>query len=216
MDSKPSVTVLISGRGSNLRALIQRQDTYKIAAVVSNTVDAQGLEIAKDHSIPCAVVEREKYSSLAHFKQGVLEAVKTSSPDFVALAGFMMLLQPEFVAAFPDRIINIHPSLLPKFPGLQTHAQALQANATEHGCSVHIVDNGLDSGPVLTQAVLTVLPNDEVDTLSARVLQLEHKLYPWTLSMFASGEINISKGEICYSSAARRGADELGFKLFVK
>ena len=213
MDSKRSVTVLISGRGSNLRALIQRQDSYKICAVVSNTSDALGLEIAREHSIPAIVVTRDGYPTLGSFKQGILAAVKDTSPDLVALAGFMMLLQPEFVASFPNRIVNIHPSLLPRFPGLDTHAQALKANATEHGCTVHIVDNGLDSGPILTQSALTVDRSDDPDTLSARVLQLEHRLYPWTVSMFAKGEIKVSRREIVYSSAARAEAAEHGFSL---
>jgi phosphoribosylglycinamide formyltransferase-1 len=211
MTSDRSVTVLVSGRGSNLKALIDRADGYRIRAVVSNVADAGGLTIAREHGIPTVTVLRSSFSTLADFKRGVLDAVRETQPDIVALAGFMMVLQPEFMEAFPERIINIHPSLLPKFPGLDTHARAVESGEKTHGCTVHLVDAGIDTGPIVAQGAVEVLPTDDPHTLSARVLSVEHRLYPWTLSMIARGEIALRGGEVVYSPSALDEAREQGF-----
>ena len=132
------ITVLISGRGSNLKSLIENQNGYRVAAVVSNNPQAAGLELAAHYKIPSFIVARESYSSLAEFKAGVLAAVMETNPDFVALAGFMMMLSPQFIAEFEGRLINIHPSLLPELSGLNTHARAVSAGVKRHGCSCSI------------------------------------------------------------------------------
>jgi phosphoribosylglycinamide formyltransferase-1 len=213
MTSDRSVTVLISGRGSNLKALIEKAQGYRITAVLSNSADAGGLEIAREHGIPTRIVLRADYPTLSDFKLGVLCAVRDTNPDIVALAGFMMVLPPAFIEAFPERIVNIHPSLLPKYPGLDTHTRALQASETQHGCTVHLVDAGIDTGIIVAQRSVEVLASDDPDTLSARVLSVEHKLYPWTLSMIARGEIGFAGGEITYSPRATTEALEWGFEL---
>ncbi len=213
MTSDRSVTVLISGRGSNLKALIEKARGYRISTVLSNSADAGGLAIAREHGIPTRTVLRTDYLTLSDFKRGVLDAVRDTNPDIVALAGFMMVLHPAFIEAFPERIINIHPSLLPKYPGLDTHARALQAGEKHHGCTVHLVDTGIDTGLIIAQGAVEVLATDDPDTLSARVLSVEHKLYPWTLSMIARGEIAFSGGEVIYSARATDEAREWGFEL---
>lgn len=213
MTSDRSVTVLISGRGSNLKALIERAQGYRITTVLSNVADAGGLEIAREHGIPTMTVLRSSFSTLADFKRGVLDAVRETKADIVALAGFMMVLQPEFIAAFPKKIINIHPALLPKFPGLDTHARAVEAGEKTHGCTVHLVDAGIDTGPIVAQGAVDVLPTDDPHTLSVRVLSVEHRLYPWTLSMIARGEITLRGGEVVYSPCAIEEAREQGFRL---
>lgn len=208
-----SITVLISGRGSNLKALIEGAHGYRISSVLSNVAEAKGLDIARAHGIPTITVLRSDFPSLHDYKRAVLSAVQNTSPDLVALAGFMMVLPPEFIGAFPERIINIHPSLLPKFPGLDTHTRAIRAGERFHGCTVHLVDAGIDTGPIVAQAAVEVCATDDPDTLSARVLCVEHKLYPWTLSMLARGEITIAEGGIAYSSYAIEAAHGLGFRL---
>ncbi len=213
MTSDRSVTVLISGRGSNLKALIENARGYRITAVLSNSADAGGLAIAREHGIPTRTVLRSDFPTLSDFKRGVLDAVRDTTPDFVALAGFMMVLHPAFIEAFPERIINIHPSLLPLYPGLDTHTRVLQAGEKRHGCTVHLVDAGIDTGLIVAQGSVEVLATDDPDTLSARVLSVEHKLYPWTLSMIARGEIAFADGVVNYSPLAMAEAREWRFEL---
>lgn len=208
------VTVLVSGRGSNLQALIRQQNGYRIHHVISDKVDAGGLAIARDANIPTTVVNRESYDSLASFKNGILRAVRESQPDLVALAGFMVLLHPPFVEAYYGRLINIHPSLLPKFPGLNTHARALEARDSEHGCTVHFVDAGMDTGPLIAQAKVQVLPNDTADTLARRVVIQEHALYAWVTKHVTQGSIRLEKPAVFYSESARAEAASLNFITF--
>ena len=214
MKNEGKVTVLLSGRGSNLKALIQHQSGYRIEHVITDKADAGGLAIAHEAGIPTTVVPREEFPSLADFKRGILTAVQASRPDIVALAGFMVLVPPEFVEAFHGRLLNIHPALLPKFPGLHTHARAIDARATEHGCTVHFVDTGVDTGPFIAQASVPVLADDTPDTLASRVIVQEHGLYPWILRSVVHGDIRLEGRRVVYSDKIRGEAGARGFTIF--
>ncbi|MFM1847571.1 MAG: hypothetical protein RL417_1045, partial [Pseudomonadota bacterium] len=179
------IVVLISGRGSNLHSLLAAAQRYRITRVISNKEEAPGLAIAARANIPTASITRARYPTLDAQKSAILEAVARESPDLVVLAGFMQILAPDFVSTFRRRILNIHPSLLPKFVGLDTHSRAIAAREHEHGCSVHLVDLGLDSGEVIAQATVPILPHDTPESLGARVLEREHKLYPWVVNSVA-------------------------------
>ena len=213
MDGIPSVTVLISGRGSNLINLFNRARGYRIGAVVSNKRDAAGVAWARERAIPVTIVEREEYPSLSAFKDGVRDAVSATQPDLVALAGFMVVLPPTFIAAFQGRLVNIHPSLLPKFPGLDTHQRVIASGETQHGCTVHYVDAGVDTGAIVAQASLAVAPNDNPESLAERTLALEHELYPWAIGHLAGSEISLCNARVQYSSRVRQEAKERGFRL---
>ena len=189
--TKVAVGVLISGRGSNMEALIEaaRDPAYpaRIALVLSNKPDAGGLEIARAAGIPTAVIDHRPFGKdrEAHERQ-VHQALTAAGAQIVALAGYMRVLTPWLVDAWAGRMINIHPSLLPAYPGLDTHARALGDGALEHGCTVHLVTAGVDEGPVLGQARVPVLPGDDEASLAARVLAAEHELYPACLGQFAT------------------------------
>ena len=189
--TKVAVGVLISGRGSNMEALIEaaRDPAYpaRIALVVSNRPDAGGLEIARAAGIATAVIDHRPFGKdrEAHERQ-VHQALTDAGVRIVALAGYMRVLTPWLVDAWAGRMINIHPSLLPAYPGLDTHARALGDSALEHGCTVHLVTAGVDEGPVLGQARVPVLPGDDEASLAARVLAAEHDLYPACLGQFAT------------------------------
>jgi len=213
ISSIPNIVVLISGRGSNLGQLIIAAVDYKIAAVISDRTDAPGLEFARRNQIPYQSFNREDFATRGAQKAAILEAVQGYSPEFVALAGFMLIIQPEFIAAYPNRIINIHPSLLPKFPGLDTHNRALTAKETQHGCTVHVVDSGVDTGEIIAQAQCPIQGNDTEGSLAARVLKLEHQLYPWVMNGLAREEISINAGQISYSDKMRNAATEFRFQL---
>ena len=173
--------ILISGRGSNFEAIadaiLAGRLKAEIAVVISNQPDAPGLNKARARYLN-AVTLPSKDQARAAYDRLLISELKRHDVDLVCLAGYMRLLSPEFIAAFPNRILNIHPSLLPEFPGLDAQKQALEAGAKQSGCTVHFVDEGLDSGPVVKQAVVPVLPNDTVETLAARILQEEHRIYP--------------------------------------
>lgn len=177
-----NIVILISGRGSNMQAIVQAAKVQKwpaqIAAVISNRADAQGLVFADQQGIATAVVVSKNYSSRDEFDAALQEKIDQFSPDLIVLAGFMRILTAQFVAHYAGRIVNIHPSLLPKFKGLHTHRQALQAGEKEHGVTVHIVTPELDHGPILGQARVPVLPDDTEESLANRVLVQEHILYP--------------------------------------
>lgn len=214
MSEIPTLTVLISGRGSNLVALHAHAANYRIGQVISNTPDAPGLSWAAQVGIPCAVVARGNYESLASFKAALLEAVQLSQADIVALAGFMVVLNAEFTEAFKGRLINIHPSLLPKFPGLDTHSRALISGEVEHGATVHFVDAGVDTGLRIAQAVVPILPGDDEKTLAARTLTVEHTLYPWVAATMARGGIQFTPERVCYDEQAVLDARRLSFRVF--
>ncbi len=189
-----AIVVLISGSGSNLQALIDAQQAgapFEIKAVISNRPDAYGLERAAQANIPHHIIDHKAYTDRADFDQSLIDCIKQYQPDLVVLAGFMRKLTPGFIQAFPNRIINIHPSLLPKYPGLHTHQRALDAGDSEHGVSIHVVTEDLDAGPLLAQSKCTIEPNDNADHLKTKVQQLEHKLYPEVVSGIALGEISL-------------------------
>ncbi len=213
MAAKLKVISLISGRGSNLKSLLDNAQDFEIIGVISNNPDAKGLEFAKERGIYSKAFDRKNFPSLKALKGAVLEEAKRLAPDLVTLAGFMQVLEPEFIAAFPGRIINIHPSLLPKFPGLDTHMRALEAKEKTHGCTVHVVDAGVDTGPIIAQAIVEVKPNDNEESLSARVLEQEHRIYAWVLNNIAKGEISISAGGVSHSEKSKYEAKNLGFKI---
>jgi phosphoribosylglycinamide formyltransferase-1 len=214
MSALKRVTVLISGRGSNLKALIERQNSYQVTHVVSDKQNAGGLKFAHDAGIPVTVVERSSYLSLQDFKTGILSAVKESTPDIVALAGFMVVLPKEFIEAFNGQLLNIHPSLLPMFPGLDTHQRALHAKVNHHGCTVHYVDAGIDTGPLIAQIKVPVFASDTSDTLAARVIEQEHNLYPLIVQLVALGYITLRGRGVHFNSTAKVAATELGCSIF--
>lgn len=189
---KRRVGVLVSGRGSNLQALIDAQGPfcpYEVAVVIANTPGAVGLQRARDAGIEAIAIDHRPFGKdRAAFEKTVNQALRDRDIELVALAGFMRVLTPLFVTAWARRLVNIHPSLLPAFPGLDTHARALAAGVKLHGCSVHWVTEGVDAGPIVGQAAVPVLPDDTQETLSARVLQAEHLLYPACLALVCGGE----------------------------
>ncbi|MBQ5949689.1 phosphoribosylglycinamide formyltransferase [Massilia sp. ST3] len=188
-----NIVILISGRGSNMEAVVRaleaEQWPARIAAVISNKADAKGLEFAQSRGIPTAVVPSKEFASRAEFDAALQETIDRYAPDLVVLAGFMRILTAPFVEHYAGRMLNIHPSLLPLFPGLHTHQQALDAGVLEHGATVHIVTAELDHGPAIAQARVPVLPSDTPDDLAARVLVEEHKLYPYAVRLFVEDRV---------------------------
>lgn len=189
MSGRKRVAVLISGRGSNMEALIRaaKAPDYpaEIVGVLSDKPDAKGLETAASEGIPAFAIPRADYASKGEHEAAIQAALEDTGAEIVCLAGFMRLLSGEFLAPWAGRIINIHPSLLPKYKGLDTHARAIEAGDTVHGCSVHHVTAGMDDGPVICQAEVPVLPGDTPDTLAAKVLTEEHRIYPLALAKVA-------------------------------
>lgn len=192
MPSELSVCVLISGNGSNLQALIDQQKAYgyRITQVISNCSDAYGLKRALQAKIPCTTIEHQHYADRAAFEQALVQQI-TPTAQLIVLAGFMRILSPCFFKLCSLPLLNIHPALLPKYKGLDTHQRALLAGEQQHGCSVHSVTEALDSGPLLAQAHLEILRQDTAETLARRVLALEHKLYPWVVGMLASRRLKL-------------------------
>ncbi|MBK1644582.1 phosphoribosylglycinamide formyltransferase [Thiocapsa imhoffii] len=189
------ILVLISGGGSNLQALIDAATAgapFVISAVVSNRSDAFGLERARRAGIPSAVLDHRDYGERADYDAALATLIESFTPDLVTLAGFMRILTPHFVAGYSGRMLNIHPSLLPKFRGLQTHRRVLEARESEHGASVHFVTAELDGGPVVVQARVAVRPEDDAETLAARVLAREHVIYPLAVRWFAEGRLRLN------------------------
>ena len=184
---KRRVAVLISGRGSNLQALLDaKQDAYEIVLVVSNVPGAHGLDRARAAGVEAIALDHKPYGKNREAFERDLDALLVErNIEIVALAGFMRVLTPYFVNAWKGRLINIHPSLLPKYPGVNTHARALAAGDVEHGCTVHLVVEEVDSGEILGQAKMPILPGDTAEMLAERVLVLEHELYPRCLAEFA-------------------------------
>ncbi len=195
--SKPRVAILISGRGSNMAALLEAaaRPGYPatIALVLSNRPDAAGLERASAAGIPTAVVA-SRGRSRPDFEAELTATLAQNRIEIIALAGFMRVLTEEFVGLWVGRMLNIHPSLLPSFPGLDTHARALEAGVRLHGCTVHLVTPGVDEGPIVAQAAVPVLAGDTESALAARVLEQEHRLYPAALAWLAAGKIRLEEG----------------------
>ena len=189
-----AVVILISGRGSNMQAILEA--AIPVTAVISNRADAAGLAIAAQRGVATAVIDHLRYASREAFDAALAAEIERHAPRLVALAGFMRILTPGFVARFEGRIMNIHPSLLPQFPGLDTHARALAAGAKRHGCTVHFVTAALDHGPIVAQASVPVLPGDTKEALAARVLEQEHLLYPRAIRWFLDGDVVIDGGKV--------------------
>jgi phosphoribosylglycinamide formyltransferase-1 len=187
--------ILISGRGSNMRSIVEAGTGLDVRAVVSNRPDAAGLEWARDKGIATHGVDHGKYGSREEFDDALAEVIDSHAPDLIVLAGFMRVLGPRFIGRYPRRIVNIHPSLLPAFPGLHTHRQALAAGVKVHGATVHVVTAALDNGPVIIQGAVPVLPGDTEETLAARVLHVEHRIYPQALRWFVEGRIEFVAGD---------------------
>jgi len=188
------VVVLISGRGSNLRALIEAG--LPVSAVVSNRGDAEGLAVASARGIATRVVEHRSHATREAFDAALAAEIDRFAPRVVALAGFMRILTPGFVARYRDRLLNIHPSLLPAFPGLHTHERALEAGVKVHGCTVHFVTAELDHGPIVIQAAVRVRAGDDAPALAARVLQQEHVVYPRAVRWLLDGRLTLGNGVV--------------------
>jgi phosphoribosylglycinamide formyltransferase-1 len=190
------LAVLISGSGTNLQAIMDAQKAgtldAEIAVVFSNRANAAGLERAAQAGIPTASLDHRDYPDREQFDQAMIEVLTPYAPDTVVLAGFMRILSAVFVRHYAGRLINIHPSLLPKYRGLNTHARALEAGDSEHGCSIHFVTEELDGGPLIAQAPIAVHANDTVDSLSKRVQQREHLLYPQVLQWRAQDRLELT------------------------
>lgn len=196
-----SLVILISGRGSNMQALIDAKLPGSIAAVISNRPDAPGLAIAKKHGLETRTLDQRSYSGREAFDSALAQTIDAYQPDLVALAGFMRILGENFVNRYAGRLMNVHPSLLPAFPGLHTHRQALQEGVKIHGCTVHFVTSQLDRGPIIIQAAIQVLPGDTEERLAARVLQQEHRIYPEAVRWFMEGRLRLGDNGVEVSQA---------------
>ncbi|WP_036169657.1 phosphoribosylglycinamide formyltransferase [Massilia sp. 9096] len=195
-----NIVILISGRGSNMEAIVRACEAQawpaRIAAVISNKADAAGIEFAQAHGIPTAVVASKTFATREEFDAALRETVDGFAPDLVVLAGFMRILTPAFVEHYAGRMLNIHPSLLPLFPGLHTHRQALAAGVLEHGATVHFVTAELDHGPAVLQARIDVRPGDTEDSLATRLLDQEHLIYPQAVRLFVEDRLSIEDGNV--------------------
>jgi phosphoribosylglycinamide formyltransferase-1 len=196
------IVILISGRGSNMQAIVEAKLPLRIAAVISNQPDAEGLEYAKAQGIATAVVDHRPHATRESFDVELMRCIDAYAPDLVVLAGFMRILSEGFVLHYSERLINIHPSLLPAFPGLATHRRALEAGVKIHGCTVHFVTPVVDHGPIVVQAAVPVKSDDTAQSLAARVLQQEHQIYPQALRWFAEDRLNIHQGQVTVRDAA--------------
>lgn len=198
MRAMKNIVILISGRGSNMQAIVRaaqsEQWPCRIAAVISNRADADGLAFAAAQGIPTEVVVSKDFPTREAFDASLQAAIDRFSPDLVVLAGFMRILTAPFVEHYSGRLLNIHPSLLPSFPGLATHRQALDAGVKVHGATVHFVTAALDHGPIVEQVVVPVLPDDTEHSLAERVLVQEHLIYPRAVRLFIEGRLTIVNG----------------------
>jgi phosphoribosylglycinamide formyltransferase-1 len=187
-----SVVILISGRGSNLQAILDARLPARVAAVISNNPDAAGLELARAAGIPTQVVDHRGHAAREEFDRLLMQAIDAHAPDLVVLAGFMRILTEGFVRHYAGRMINIHPSLLPAFPGLNTHQKALDGGVRIHGCTVHFVTPTVDHGPIIAQAAVPVNSDDTPAALAARVLEQEHRIFPAAIRWFLEGRLSVA------------------------
>ena len=204
-----SLVILISGRGSNMEALLAAQLPARVAVVISNNPQARGLGIARDRGVAVAAVDHRAFADRPAFDAALAAAIDRHHPDLVALAGFMRILTPSFIERYSGRIMNIHPSLLPAFPGLHTHRRALEAGVRIHGCTAHFVTPDLDSGPVIVQAAVPVQPGDTEEQLAARVLAQEHRIYPQAIRWYCEGRLRLGRNGAVTVDAARAPDDVL-------
>ena len=198
--SKQSIVVLISGSGSNLQAIIdavnKKEINATISAVISNKPGVKGLERASRENIRTIVIDHKKFDKREDFDKALHKEITLLDPDLIVLAGFMRILDDEFIEQYKNKTLNIHPSLLPEFKGLNTHRRAIEAGKKLHGASVHFVSNELDSGPVVIQAEVPVLDNDDEDSLQKKVLQQEHVIYPIAIKWFIEGRLTIKNNKV--------------------
>lgn len=219
MKPRFNIAVLISGRGSNLKSLIDQAHHYQITRVISNNPDAAGLDFARCAGIETSAFARSEAASLLDHKAQIYAQTETSGADLIVLAGFMQILEKDFVAQHRGKIVNIHPSLLPDFKGLETHKKALDAYhlskgaAPAHGCTVHYVEYAVDSGPLIAQATCKIAEKDTIDSLAARVLEQEHRLFPWVINSIANGEIQYLEGKVAVKAQAKMDGKRLGFQF---
>ncbi|MGB7285398.1 MAG: phosphoribosylglycinamide formyltransferase [Salaquimonas sp.] len=213
--TRKRVTVLFSGRGSNMASLIQASMAADYPAIVTkaitNVPGAGGLEIAKFHEISTAEIDHKNFDSREEHEAAMIAEIKKSKPDIICLAGYMRILSEGFVRQFRGKILNIHPSLLPAFKGVDTHHRARVEGVKIHGATVHFVDETLDGGPIIAQAAVPVRRNDDDDSLTKRVLEAEHQLYPHALALVASGEIRLSGSRIALNTSTSK---DVGAILF--
>jgi phosphoribosylglycinamide formyltransferase-1 len=186
------IVVLISGRGSNMQALLESGLPARISAVISNVPDAQGLATARAHGVATAVVDHRHYPDRPSFDAALASEIDLYAPDLIVLAGFMRVLTEPFARRYSGRMLNIHPSLLPAFPGMHTHRRALETGVRIHGCTVHFVTPALDHGPIVSQVAVPVFDNDSEELLAARVLREEHAIYPQAVRWFCEGRLTLS------------------------
>ncbi|HEX8821380.1 MAG TPA: phosphoribosylglycinamide formyltransferase [Archangium sp.] len=198
MSARTKVGVLVSGSGSNLQALLDacaRPDfPAEVAVVVSNVPTAFALERARKAGVPTVVLDHKTFGARADFEKALGETLVSAGVEWVCLAGFMRLLGADFLGRFPGKVLNIHPSLLPAFPGMHAQRQALERGVKLAGCTVHFVDPGTDTGPIIAQAVVPVLPEDDEATLTARILKEEHRLYPLVVKLATTGAVRLEGG----------------------
>ncbi|MEQ1667882.1 MAG: phosphoribosylglycinamide formyltransferase [Sulfuriferula sp.] len=186
------IVILISGRGSNLQAILAAQLPANIVAVISNQASATGLQVAQAAGIATAVLTHTDFASRADFDVAMMQLIDSYAPDLIVLAGYMRILTDDFVTHYQGRLLNIHPSLLPSYAGLNTHQRALDDGVKVHGCTVHFVTPTLDHGPIIAQAVVPVRTDDSASSLAARVLQMEHQLYPTAIRWWLTGRISLN------------------------
>ena len=213
MSRRKRVVVFISGSGSNMEKLAEACTApdypAEIVAVISDKPDAGGLQKAKARGIATHALPRKNYDSKQAHEAAMLSLLADLAPDFICLAGFMRLLSGDFIRAYEGRIINIHPSLLPLFPGLDTHQRALDAGMRVAGCSVHFVTEEMDEGPIIGQAAVPVMPGDTADALAKRILTVEHRLYPAALKRLAAGEVRMENGRAVFANNITNEAEQI-------
>jgi phosphoribosylglycinamide formyltransferase 1 len=201
------IGVLISGSGTNLQSIIDAIETKeldaKIQVVLSNRIDAYGLGRAKKHGIPVEVLDHKRFSNREAFDQAVVDILRAREVELVVLAGFMRLLSPVFVAAYSNRIMNIHPALLPAFPGLHVQKKAVEHGVRFSGCTVHFVNEECDEGPIIIQAVVPVFPEDTEESLASRILEQEHRIYPRAIQLYSEGRLRIEGRKVFVDDLAR-------------
>lgn len=202
------IVILISGRGSNLQSILDANLDAQIAAVISNNPAARGIDIARRAGVDTAVIDHRAFPDRASFEAVLADKVDSYRPDLLVLAGFMRILTEGFIRRFKNRIMNIHPSLLPAFPGVDTHRRALLEGVRIHGCTVHFVTPDLDHGPIVVQAAVPVLPGDDEERLAARVLEQEHRIYPDAIRWYLDGSLKLDGNRVTVR-AGRSAPDAL-------
>jgi len=211
-DDAPAIVILISGRGSNLKAILDAIDgktlQARVARVISNNPNAPGLAVAAAAKHPTSIIDHRSFASREDFDRALTRAIDACSPKLVVLAGFMRILSDEFIDHYAGRLINIHPSLLPQYPGLNTHARAIADRAHIHGATVHFVTRAVDSGPIIAQATVPVHEADTAQTLAARVLEQEHRIYPKAISWFLQGRLKV-KDDLVLLDGAKQAVQGL-------